>query len=215
MGLCTCFWRNSAITSGNPFYYSQRSFYLTGVLTSFSESKGTGCCCVLTKKPVIGVFNLRYALTFLCASYGSLYLLSSLKAVRLCDVLFLVTAKIIPTCVQLEKSYLLQCYKTHIFRNAYILSSLLATGIVQGLNVTYLLSVLVCKIGKTQDARVINIVGLGLIFTGRIKGHAGTRSISGIKALCVGSFSSRILDVGYVSSVTSLGLLGVKVGTVL
>ena len=181
----------------------------------FSENKGTSCCCVLTKKPVIGVFNLRYALTFLCASYRSLYLLSSLKAVRLCDVLFLVTAKIIPTCVQLEKSYLLQCYKTHIFRNAYIFSSLLATRIMQGLNVTHLLSVLVCKIEKTQDICVINIVGLGLIFNGRIKGHMKTRFVPKIKALCVSSFSNRILDIGYISSVTSLGLLGVKVGTML
>ena len=172
-------------------------------------------CCVLTK---IGVFNLRYALTFLCASYRSLYLLSSLKAVRLCDVLFLVTAKIIPTCVQLEKSYLLQCYKTHIFRNAYIFSSLLATRIMQGLNVTHLLSVLVCKIEKTQDICVINSagnVGLGLIFNGRIKGHMKTRFVPKIKALCVSSFSNRILDIGYISSVTSLGLVGVKVGTML
>ena len=179
------------------------------------------CCCACARragpmvKPVIGVFNLRYALTFLCASYRSLYLLSSLKAVRLCDVLFLVTAKIIPTCVQLEKSYLLQCYKTHIFRNAYIFSSLLATRIMQGLNVTHLLSVLVCKIEKTQDICVINIVGLGLIFNGRIKGHMKTRFVPKIKALCVSSFSNRILDIGYISSVTSLGLVGVKVGTML
>ena len=192
-----------AITSENPFisrYYSQRSFYLTGVLVF-------QCSCV---KPVIGVFNLRYALTFLCASYRSLYLLSSLKAVRLCDVLFLVTAKIIPTCVQLEKSYLLQCYKTHIFRNAYIFSSLLATRIMQGLNVTHLLSVL-----TAVAALCVIIVGLGLIFNGRIKGHMKTRFVPKIKALCVSSFSNRILDIGYISSVTSLGLVGVKVGTML
>ena len=182
-------------------------------------------CCVNQIKPVIGVFNLRYALTFLCASYRSLYLLSSLKAVRLCDVLFLVTAKIIPTCVQLEKSYLLQCYKTHIFRNAYIFSSLLATRIMQGLNVTHL-SVLVCSkiFIKTQDinsaalcviSALKGIVGLGLIFNGRIKGHMKTRFVPKIKALCVSSFSNRILDIGYISSVTSLGLVGVKVGTML
>ena len=172
-------------------------------------------CCVLTK---IGVFNLRYALTFLCASYRSLYLLSSLKAVRLCDVLFLVTAKIIPTCVQLEKSYLLQCYKTHIFRNAYIFSSLLATRIMQGLNVTHLLSVLtaVGYVNRVNSAALcVIIVGLGLIFNGRIKGHMKTRFVPKIKALCVSSFSNRILDIGYISSVTSLGLVGVKVGTML
>ena len=178
--------------------------------------------CSRGVKPVIGVFNLRYALTFLCASYRSLYLLSSLSLVRLCDVLFLVTAKIIPTCVQLEKSYLLQCYKTHILRNAYIFSSLLATRIMQGLNVTHL-SVLVCSkiFIKTQDinsaalfSALKGIVGLGLIFNGRIKGHMKTRFVPKIKALCVSSFSNRILDIGYISSVSSLGLVGVKVGTI-
>ena len=160
-------------------------------------------------------------LTFLCATYRSLYLSSSLSLVRLSDLLFVLRAKIIPTCVQLEKSYLLQCYKTHIFRNAYIFSSLLATRIMQGLNVTHLLSVLVCKIEKTQDICVINsaalcvIVGLGLIFNGRIKGHMKTRFVPKIKALCVSSFSNRILDIGYISSVTSLGLVGVKVGTII
>ena len=86
---------------------------------------------------------------------------------------------------------------------------------MQGLNVTHLLSVLVCKIEKTQDICVINIVGLGLIFNGRIKGHMKTRFVPKIKALCVSSFSNRILDIGYISSVTSLGLVGVKVGTML
>ena len=150
-------------------------------------------------------------LTFLCATYRSLYLSSSLSLVRLCDLLFVLRAKIIPTCVQLEKSYLLQCYKTHIFRNAYIFSSLLATRIMQGLNVTHLLSVLVCK----NSAAFCVIVGLGLIFNGRIKGHMKTRFVPKIKALCVSSFSNRILDIGYISSVTSLGLVGVKVGTML
>jgi hypothetical protein len=167
-------------------------------------------------KPVIetGVFNLGYALTFLCASYGSLYLLSSLSLVRLCGVLFLVATSIIPACVQLQKSYLLQCYKTHISQNAYIFSSLLAAGIMQGLNVTYLSALVLRTLGQIMFISSFMLIGLGLIFSGRIKGHAGTRSVSGIKALCVGSFSSRILDVGYVSSVSSLGLVGVKVGTI-
>ena len=51
--------------------------------------------------------------------------------------------------------------------------------------------------------------GIGLILAGRIKGgHMKTR----FNALCVSSFSNRILDIGYISSVSSLGLVGVKVG---
>ena len=75
-------------------------------------------------------------LTFLCATYRSLYLSSSLSLVRLCDLLFVLRAKIIPTCVQLEKSYLLQSYNTHIFCNAYIFSSIFQEGLMQGLNLT-------------------------------------------------------------------------------
>jgi hypothetical protein len=36
-----------------------------------------------------------------------------------------------------------------------------------------------------------------------------------MNALCLPSFSSRILDLGYISSACCLGLLGVKVGTIL
>ena len=59
------------------------------------------------------------------------------------------------------------------------------------------------------------IVGLGLIFNGRIKGHITTRFVLAMNALCVSSFSNRILDIGYISSHSSLGLVGVKVGTII
>jgi hypothetical protein len=36
-----------------------------------------------------------------------------------------------------------------------------------------------------------------------------------MNALCYASFSSRILDLGYISSACCLGLIGVKVGTIL
>ena len=122
-------------------YYCRLSFYLTGVLVciyfglaAFGPDLQYTCTAnIYQAKAKIG-----HILTFLCASYRSLYLLSSLSLVRLCDVLFLVTANIIPTCYSISKSYLLQCYKTHIFQNAYIFSSKLATRISQGLNVTHL-----------------------------------------------------------------------------
>ncbi len=154
-------------------------------------------------------------LTFLCVCYRSLYLLSSLSLVRLCDVLFLVTANIITLCR--SKSLRLQCYKTHIFQNAFIFSSKLATRISQGLNVTHLSNVVLCKIFLiSQDKYLLNEpVGIGLIFNGRIKGHTNTRFVHAMNALCVSSFSNRILDLGYKTSVSSLGLVGVKVGTII
>jgi len=183
----------------------------------FSSLRGVVLKPVISHVNGIGNYWNLVNLTFLCASYGSLYLLSSLSLVRLCGVLFLVATSIIPICVQLEKSYLLQCYKTRIFQNAYIFSSELATGIMQGLNVTYLSALVCSKISLISQDILSAPLGIGLIFSGRIKGHAGTRSVSGgpMNALCVGSFSSRILDIGYVSSVSSLGLVGVKVGIVM
>jgi len=155
--------------------------------------------------------NLR----FLCAAYGSLYLLSSLSLVRLCGLLFLSASKIMPICEGVEKSYLLQCYKVHYFQNAYIFASELAGGIMQGLNVTYLIH-LVCskmRLLASQDRRGPS--GMAIILKGRIKGSGGARAIAGINALSIASFSSRILDVGYVSSLTTLGLIGIKVGTIM
>lgn len=125
-------------------------------------------------------------LTFLCVCYRSLYLLSSLSRVRLCDVLFLVTANIITLCR--SKSLRLQCYKTHIFQNAFIFSSKLATRISQGLNVTHLSNVVLCKIFLISQDKYLLLepfvapscaIGLwyaaiGLIFNGRIKGAIDT-----------------------------------------
>ena len=144
-------------------------------------------------------------------------LYSSWFLVQLTGVLFLLCAKIIPTCVQLEKSYFLQSYKTDIFRNAYIFSSKGASTIAQGLNVTHLSNVVLCKIFLiSQDKYLLNEpVGIGLIFNGRIKGHTNTRFVHAMNALCVSSFSNRILDLGYKTSVSSLGLVGVKVGTII
>jgi hypothetical protein len=176
-------------------YYFRLSFYLTGVLV----------CIYFGLAAFGGKPDLQYTctassghiLTFLCASYRSLYLLSSLCLVRLCDVLFLVTANIIPTCYSISKSYLLQCYKTHIFQNAYIFSSKLATRISQGLNVTHLSVLVLCKLNSGSLAQDMYLLeGIGLIFNGRIKGHITTRFVLAMNALCVSSFRYFLAYIG-------------------
>jgi hypothetical protein len=162
--------------------------------------------------------NLR----FICASYRSLYLKSSLSLLRLSDVLLLVTVTIIPTCVQLELSYLLQSYKTHIFQNASIFSSKLGLHIVQGLNLTHESHLVLCKIRflispfngfMLVQSCLPNAVGI--ILAGRIKGWMKTRFVPKMNALCVSWLANRILDIGYISSVASSGLVGVKVATII
>ena len=79
------------------------------------------------------------------ATPRSLYLYSSFQLLRLTGAL-LNDISIIPTCVQLDLSYFLQSYKTHIFRNAYIFSSKLASTIYQGFNVPHLIHLFITKI---------------------------------------------------------------------
>lgn len=152
--------------------------------------------------------NRHVHFTFILASYRSFYQFSSLALVRFSNVLFLVKGWIIQTSVLLVKSYLLQCYKTHIWQNAYIFASKLATSIHQGLNVTHL-SVLVCCNILHQYIYLCQIpFGIGLIYNGRIKDFS-QRFV--MNALCVSSFCNRILDIGYQTSLTSLGCVAVKV----
>ena len=204
MGMCTVFWRSSAKVPFVSRNYSVRSFYLTGVLLSrLSSFRG-----IKADVSVSNSVNVR----FLCANYGSLYLLSSLSLVRLCGLLFLSASKIMPLCEGVEKSFLLQCYKVRYFQNAYILASELAGGLMQGLNVTYLIYLVTNKMRylASQDKRCPS--GMAIILKGRVKSGAGARAIASISALSIASFSSRILDIGYVSSCTTLGLVGIKVG---
>jgi len=142
------------------------------------------------------------------ATPRSLYLYSSFQLLRLTGALLLNGAAIIPTCVQLDLSYFLQSYKTHIFRNADIFSSKLASTISLGFNVPHLIHLFITKIKyhhAPNNAIAVKIAGW-------IKGHMKTRKMN---ALCLPSFSSRILDLGYISSACCLGLIGVKVGTMI
>ena len=176
------------------------SFSLTGVLGLGVYFRGV--------KPDVECHVKGISLRFLCASYRSLYLLSSLSLVRLCSVLFLVTTKIIPT--SLQRSCLVQCLGTHHFQNAYIFSSNLAHGVIEGLNPSYLISVVSSKMIEFECAPN----GLGIIFSGRIKGQTQTRFVPKMNALSLSSFRNRILDIGIMTSLSRLGLLGVKVGTI-
>ena len=84
--------------------------------------------------------------TVMSATPRSLYLYSSFQLLRLTGALFTAQAAIIPTCVQLDLSYFLQSYKTHIFRNAYIFASKLASTLYQGFNVPHLIHLFITKI---------------------------------------------------------------------
>ena len=129
----------------------------------------------------------------------------------LTHTIFLVTPKIIPTIPLLHHpSLLMQSYKTHIFQNAYIFSSKLVRSITQGLNLTHLTHITCTHLSLSSTLPS----GIGLLLTARIKGHMKTRFVPKLNALCLSSFSNRILDCGYIACKSSLGIIGVKVGTI-
>ena len=88
---------------------------------------------------------------------------------------------------------------------------------MEGLNVTHLIHLVSSKMRLLLISFDIESapVAVGLILGGRIKGHIRNRWVAKMNALCVSSFTNRILDIGYKTSVSSLGLVGVKVGTII
>ena len=186
-----------------------RTHALSGI-NSARHAWGTLLVCWLQQR-------LCY-LRFLCASYRSLYLTSTLSFLRLCDLLFLLKPKILPYCVHLAISYLLQSYLLHIFQNAYIFSSKFPIRVLEGLNVTHLIHLVSRKIKTVLTSCGIESRpdALGVILGGRIKGHIRNRKVREMIALMLGSHkTNRILDIGYKTSHSSLGLVGLKVASIM
>ena len=146
-------------------------------------------------------------LIFVCASYSSLYLLSSQSYVTLCDLLFLVSQNTCPSSLVFLKSYGFQCYKTLIFANALLCTLLVSVGIHKGFNVTYIIH-LVCT-----NKRFHLFMNSGLVV--QINAIPILDAQTKMAALCLSSFSlyrlARILDLGYIHLLATLGSIGVKV----
>jgi hypothetical protein len=146
-------------------------------------------------------------LIFVCASYGSLYLLSSQSYVTLCGLLFLVSQSACPSSLALLKSYGFQCYKTLIFANASLCALLVSVAIHKGFNVTYIIH-LVCT-----NKRFHLSTNSGLVV--QINAMPASDAQTKMAALCLSSFSlyrlARILDLGYIHLLATLGSIGVKV----
>jgi len=146
-------------------------------------------------------------LVFVCASYGSLYLLSSQSYVTLCGLLFLVSQSACPSSLALLKSYGFQCYKTLIFANASLCALLVSVAIHKGFNVTYIIH-LVCT-----NKRFHLSTNSGLVV--QINAMPASDAQTKMAALCLSSFSlyrlARILDLGYIHLLAALGSIGIKV----
>ena len=116
----------------------------------------------------------------------------------------------------------MQSYKTDIFRNAYILCDLLGVHTISkcrlnlSATINNLLKTLFQNVNISHDPKPN---GIGLILAGRIKPISifdiQTRSYSSGYNLCVSSITGKlVLDIGLAISLSSKGLIGVKVGTI-
>ena len=188
-------------------HHSLRTFYMF---------RGSLTCSFLRADPILKSStiyverNINNNITFklVSSSYGSLYMSSSMSLIRLLGAMFFLSGSVVPIAsFQLSKAISIQTYKTRLFQNAYLLSSEIKQGISKGLNVTYLIQLLLNLSISTNIQHAPS--GIGIMLSGRIQGRGGSRTTNG---LCVGSFSGRILDLAYETYVSSLGCVGIKVG---
>jgi len=197
IGLCACFWRKSYQVDN--YYHFLRAICYLGILNSIT-SMGDGCFSYAS------IASTLECLVIFSASYGSLYLLSALILLRLCCILSIVFVTVITVSSFVEKSYYLRLNKSFRQTNAYSFSLELAHGLSVGFNLTYLTALLCSKIPLICPETAPS--GISFICLGRTKGQTlKTRTCS----LCVGSFSSGILDYGFTSVVSGLGVCGIKV----
>jgi hypothetical protein len=109
---------------------------------------------------------------------------------------------------ELKKSYVLEVYKTKIFQIASFFSLKLAEVMSRGLNLSFLLQKSHQEIEVRGRFAAPPVLALGLKITGLEKMKRRSN------AFCSGSFNHRILDLGYISSLSSAGSLGLKLAMI-
>lgn len=149
--------------------------------------------------------------------YGSLTSVSTSSILRITALLvFLCRAVLTLGSLNNVGSFVsIHAHNIQWYQSAYLLATQITGLILKGLNIRYVLSLYTSMMRLYSAGVSLAVRGFSLILKGRLaKGSSGNRSMAGLDALSVGSYKSRILDVGYEACITSLGVLGVKVGIV-
>ncbi len=155
---------------------------------------------------IVSIHKHSTNLSFLCATFGCFFLYSSVGLVSICSILRITHG----SCIAIHSpSQLISFCNNTIYRSAYIFSSKLAASLLFGKSISQLISI----VQSNLRCKYL-IFGIGLRITGRIISHMKTKQMSGLDALCVSSFSNTILDCGYISFISSVGLVGLKVSTI-
>ena len=147
-------------------------------------------------------------LTFSCATYRSLYLLSSQSDLTLLYVLFQLSDKTSPSSQLLPKSYLFECLHPPIFANAFLISKVVSVVVQEGLNVTAVIDLFSTnkRFDKPMNSLLLQINPALLYQT---KHHALCLTSLGCYRLAI------ILDLANINLLPTLGSIGVKVCVVM
>ena len=161
--------------------------------------------CLSSRLAILISIQQHIHISFLCASTRSFLLYSSLCLVHISGQLFYIQRFI---CNTAPSSHIISCYNTSQYRSAYILASHILAKLATGASISTQLQIISCHL----HTYLIN--GIGITIQGRIISQMKTKSISGLDALCVSSFCNTILDCGYISFISSVGLVGIQVSIV-
>ena len=143
-------------------------------------------------------------LTFSCATYRSLYLLSSQSDLTLLYVLFQLSDKTSPSSQLLPKSYLFECLHPPIFANAFLISKVVSVVVQEGLNVTAVIDLFSTNKRFDQPMNSLLLqINPALLY--QTKHHALCLTSLGCYRLAI------ILDLANINLVATLGSIGVKV----
>jgi hypothetical protein len=162
--------------------------------------------CVSAGHLLVSIHKRRCHLSFLCASTASFILYSSLCLVHISHTFFSIQTFHIAIHAT---SLLFSITNSSMIRSAYIFATSFVASILAGSSISQLISIL-----QSNVRCKYLIFGIGLTITGRVISHMKTRQMSGLDALCVSSFSNTILDCGYISFISSVGLVGLKVSII-
>jgi len=144
--------------------------------------------------------------SFLCASYGSLYLLSSQCCLKLCSLLFLLSKVSLSIPLGLVQSGIVRFLKSPIFVDASLVAHILSLSISFGLNLTHCIS----KLRSHNSSS--NRFDMNSSTTSCIQISSSTSALSWLtKHSNSLLFSQAILDYGCLNSTAALGSIGIKV----
>lgn len=141
-------------------------------------------------------------------NYGSMLLYSTTVIICLGAMLTVLSTKLIPSYTYVHKTYLISCYKIPNPVDAFSLSVELNHDISRGINTAYLINTLRARywVGALGNyPRGFYIKLSGTLRTTSLKTVVNLANIS------IASSISHIVDLGQISSVTSLGISYIQV----